>query len=76
MDIQNDISLAINKTLEGQVVEILVEGTSKNDRNKMMGRTTTNKIVIWDKNDEKIGQIVKVDITKAQTWVLKGQACK
>lgn len=74
MDRQNEISLAINKQLEGKTVEVLVEGTSKNDPNKMMGRTTTNKIVLWGKNDEKIGEITKVKITKAQTWVLKGQA--
>lgn len=74
MDVQNNVSLTINKGLEGKTVEVLVEGTSKNDAGKLMGRTTGNKIVIWDKNEEKVGQVVTVRITKAQTWILKGQA--
>ncbi|HEY3425878.1 MAG TPA: tRNA (N6-isopentenyl adenosine(37)-C2)-methylthiotransferase MiaB [Negativicutes bacterium] len=73
MDIQNTISLAINQKLEGQIVEVLVEGNSKNDSSKLMGRTRTNKIVLWNKTgSEVIGQLVYVTITKAQTWILKG----
>ncbi|VBB05998.1 radical sam [Lucifera butyrica] len=73
MQVQNEISLTINKQLEGRRMEVLVEGTSKNDVHKMTGRTRTNKIVIWDKTQEKIGQLVEVMVTGAQTWVLKGQ---
>lgn len=74
MDRQNEISLAINKSLEGQVVEVLTEGPSKNDEQTFIGRTRTNKIVLWPKdfNDE-AGQLVNIAIDKAQTWVLKGQ---
>lgn len=73
MDIQNDISLSKNKTLEGTIVEVLVEGPSKNDPTAMVGRTRTNKIVIWQAGSEKIGQLAQIYITKAQTWVLKGE---
>jgi len=39
-----------------------------------MGRTRTNKIVLWKKNGaEREGQLVPVKIDKAQTWLLKGQ---
>lgn len=72
-DIQNEISLEINKQLEGNIVEVLVEGPSKNDPNRMMGRTRTNKIVIWDKGQEEVGQLVNIKILQAQTWLLKGQ---
>ncbi|MBP2649348.1 MAG: (Dimethylallyl)adenosine tRNA methylthiotransferase miaB [Firmicutes bacterium] len=73
-DIQNEISLAINKRLVGSTVEVLVEGESKNNAEKLMGRTRTNKIVLWDKTgDERIGQLVQVKISVAQTWLLKGQ---
>jgi tRNA-2-methylthio-N6-dimethylallyladenosine synthase len=65
--------LAINRKLVGAEVEVLVEGESKNDANKLMGRTRTNKIVIWDKSGrEKPGDLVTVAVTGAQTWVLKG----
>ncbi len=73
MDLQNDISLAVNRELVGTETEVLVEGESKNDANKMMGRTRTNKIVIWDRTGrEQAGDLVAVTIDAAQTWVLKG----
>lgn len=74
MQLQNDISLAINRELVGTDVEVLVEGESKNDANKMMGRTRTNKIVIWDTaGREAPGDLVTVAVAAAQTWVLKGR---
>jgi tRNA-2-methylthio-N6-dimethylallyladenosine synthase len=39
-----------------------------------MGRTTTNKIVLWDKQGtEEVGQLADIKITTAQTWILKGK---
>lgn len=73
MDIQNDISLAINRKSEGQTVEVMVEGPSKNDASRWMGRTGTNKIVIWDKGQECIGDLKMIKIMQAQTWLFKGQ---
>lgn len=74
MNIQNSISLAVNQKLEGKVVSVLVEGESKNDSNTLMGRTSSNKIVLWKKHGtEAIGNLVDVHIDNAQTWVLKGQ---
>ncbi|MBP2655294.1 MAG: (Dimethylallyl)adenosine tRNA methylthiotransferase miaB, partial [Firmicutes bacterium] len=73
-EVQNEISLSINKRLIGITVEVLVEGESKNNPDKLMGRTRTNKIVIWDKTGkESIGQLVHVEIEIAQTWLLKGR---
>jgi tRNA-2-methylthio-N6-dimethylallyladenosine synthase len=75
MDVQNEISLQINKQLEGKIVEVLVEGPSKNDDSAFVGRTRTNKIVIWQHTgSEKTGEMLSVQIDKAQTWVLKGRA--
>jgi tRNA-2-methylthio-N6-dimethylallyladenosine synthase len=34
-----------NKLLEGEILEVLVEGVSATDDNKLTGRTCTNKIV-------------------------------
>jgi len=73
MDIQNDISLRINRKLEGQLVEVMVEGPSKNDASRWMGRTGTNKIVIWDKGTECIGDLKMIKIMQAQTWLFRGQ---
>ncbi|WP_094607497.1 tRNA-2-methylthio-N(6)-dimethylallyladenosine synthase [Sporomusa silvacetica DSM 10669] len=74
MAVQNEISLEINEQLTGTVIEVLVEGASKKDEMKLMGRTRTNKIVLWEKTGtEKIGDLVNIQIDKAQTWVLKGR---
>lgn len=73
MAVQNKISLAINQTLIGKTVEVLVEGRSKHDPTKLTGRTRTNKIVIWDDNKVPAGSLVPITITQAQTWVLKGK---
>lgn len=72
MDVQNEISLAINKKLVGKTMEVLVEGESRNE-NMWTGRTRTNKIVLWEHGSEKIGDMAKVEIKKAQTWLLKGK---
>jgi len=74
MDTQNEISLRINTKLVGQILTVMVEGPSKNDDSRLMGRTGTNKIILWDKQGtEQIGQLVNVKIATAQTWILKGQ---
>jgi len=79
MDAQNEISLRLNEKLTGETVTVMVEGPSKNDENRLMGRTATNKIILWDKQgtaDEEIGKLAKIKITTAQTWILKGQLTK
>ncbi|MDD4047289.1 MAG: tRNA (N6-isopentenyl adenosine(37)-C2)-methylthiotransferase MiaB [Clostridia bacterium] len=73
MNLQNEISLDINSSLNGQVVEVLVEGVSKTDESMLNGRTETNKTVLFAGTENLIGKIVKVKITVPQTWVLKGE---
>ncbi len=72
MDVQNVISLEINESLEGKCLEVLVEGSSKTDESVYMGRTRTNKPVLFSHSNEQPGDFVKVRITQPQTWVLKG----
>ena len=71
-DALSDISRDINDKLQDRVVEVLVEGPSKTNDEMLTGRTTTNKTVIFAGDPSLIGQIVRVHITEAQTWVLKG----
>lgn len=73
MEIQNEISLQINRNLEGQTLEVMAEGESRTDKTVYSGRTRTNKIVLWQKRGgEKPGQLLQIKIAHAQTWVLKG----
>ena len=61
-----------NQRFSEKVVEVLVEGTSKNDDNVLAGYTRNNKLVNFKGDTTKIGQIVKVKITEAKTWHLSG----
>ena len=54
-------------------MEIMVEGPSKNDASVWMGRTRTNKIVLFPHDGEQAGDFIDVKITHPQTWVLKGE---
>lgn len=72
-DLQNGISRRKNEELQDQVVEVLVEGESKNNPDVLAGRTRTNKLVNFVGSKDKIGQLVQVKITEPQTWTLKGE---
>ena len=73
MELQNSISLEINQQLVGRTLEVMVEGPSHTDETVWNGRTDTNKLVLWQyTGKEKPGDLVKVKIQQAQTWILKG----
>ena len=72
MAVQNQISLEKNQALLDSVMEVMVEGPSKNDESVWTGHTRTNKIVLFNHQDEQPGDFVNVKITHPQTWVLKG----
>ena len=77
MDIQNEISLEINKTMEGKTYDIIVEGPSSKDENMWFGRTSGSKMVLFPKDESlKIGDTVIAYIDKAQTWVCYGTIVK
>jgi tRNA-2-methylthio-N6-dimethylallyladenosine synthase len=54
-------------------VEILVEGPSKKNPARMMGRTRCNKIVVVDGSPRHRGQLVDVKIQRAGTFTLYGE---
>jgi tRNA-2-methylthio-N6-dimethylallyladenosine synthase len=69
----NEISAAKNKKYDGKTVEVLVEGFSKNDNSKLMGRTRTGKLVNFIGNSDCIGNLVNVKITEALSFSLNGE---
>ena len=72
-DLQYGITAEINRREIGQKHEILVDGVSKNNPDKMMGRTRSNRIVIFDGKPEWTGKIMKVEITDCNTFSLFGK---
>ncbi len=59
-----------------QVVEVLVDGPSKNGEGMMCGYTAHFKLTHFKSDDPTlIGKIVRVKITEAKTWFMIGELC-
>lgn len=69
----NKYSLESNQKLVGKVVEVLVNGISEKDSNKVYGYTETMKLVNIVGGDDLIGKIVPVKITDAKSFSLDGE---
>ena len=65
-----------NKRFEGEVVEVLVEGYSESKDHLLCGYTKHNKLVNFEGDEELIGKLVNVKVTKAFTWHLRGELIK
>jgi len=68
-----DLARESNEQLKGQVIEVLVEGESKNNSNVLSGRTRTNKLVHFEGPKEWIGEFIHVKVTEPQTWYVKSE---
>ena len=62
-----------NKKMIGKTYKVLVEGVSKNNDKLLTGRTSQNKVVIFDGDKSDIGKIVNVEIQSEHLWYLKGK---
>src|SRR5438105_10253207 len=58
--------------LVGSDVEVLCEGPSKTNPARLMGRTRTNKIVVFEGGEELTGEILEVRIQQANGFSLYG----
>ncbi|MDR0543302.1 MAG: tRNA (N6-isopentenyl adenosine(37)-C2)-methylthiotransferase MiaB [Dysgonamonadaceae bacterium] len=72
--LQLELSLMRNREDVGKTVEVLVEGFSKRSREQLFGRTSQNKVVIFDKNNHRIGDKVNVLITEVSAATLFGES--
>lgn len=73
IDLQNKLSEASNLKDIGKTFEVLIEGFSKRSREQLYGRTSQNKVVIFDKKNYHIGQFIKVKINRASSATLFGE---
>ena len=62
-----------NKRFEGEVVNVLVDGTSDKDPNMLTGYTPHEKVVNFPGSKDLIGKFVDVKIKKAYSWHLRGE---
>jgi tRNA-2-methylthio-N6-dimethylallyladenosine synthase len=61
-----------NDRLVGRTVEILCEGPSRNNPARLMGRTRTNKIVVFEGNPEHTGELLQISVQQANGFSLYG----
>ena len=73
IDLQNSLSEESNRRDVGKEFEILVETVSKRSDAQLSGRTSQNKMVVFDRGDHKIGDYVKVRITGCSSATLFGE---
>ena len=68
----NESARRAGERLVGRDVEVLCQGPSKTNRARLMGRTGTNKIVVFEGGDELVGEIVDVRVQQANGFSLYG----
>jgi len=74
--LQGRLSLGSNRADVGKVFEVLVEGVSKRSGESFFGRTETNKVCVFPREDSKVGDYVQVRVISCTAATLKGEIVK
>ena len=72
LEVVNEVASEQHSKLVGGTAQILVEGPSKRNPERMMGRTRCNKIVVFDGAERHRGQVMDVKITRSGSFTLYG----
>jgi tRNA-2-methylthio-N6-dimethylallyladenosine synthase len=72
-ELVNQGSLEGNQRFLDEVVDVLVDGTSKNDSDILAGYTPHQKLVNFRAPKSLIGSIVAVKIKEVKTWYMMGE---
>lgn len=73
MSVQNQNSLKWRQTMIGQSYEVLVEGPSRTNNERLTGRTRGNELVVFSGSQELIGSLVNIKIIEAGSFTLIGE---
>ncbi len=76
MQLQGTCSLKRNQMDIGKTFEVLIEGTSKRSKEQFCGRTSQNKMVVFPRTKNKVGDCVLVKIIDASSATLFGEESK
>ncbi len=68
----NEISARRYEALAGQRMEVLVEGPSRRNAARQMGRTRCNRIVVFEDGKDRRGELVKLRMERAGSFTLYG----
>jgi tRNA-2-methylthio-N6-dimethylallyladenosine synthase len=73
LQVVNESARRAGERLLGLEVEVLCEGPSRTNRARLMGRTRTNKIVVFEGDEKLAGEIVDVRVQQANGFSLFGK---
>lgn len=71
--LQNKLSAESNARDVGKTFDVLVEGVAKRSAEQRVGRTETNKTVVFPRGDFKVGDTVRVRIVDSTSATLIGE---
>lgn len=71
--LQNELSAQQNAKDVGKVFEVLVEGRSKRSADQLFGRTGQNKVVVFDRGNHRVGELLRAEITSSTSATLLGK---
>ena len=73
--LQGQIALENNRREVGKIYEVLVEGESHRSKERLFGRNSQNKVIVFDRHDVMPGQYVKVKVVDCTAATLLGELC-
>jgi len=73
MEMQHKLSHESNKKDLGKTFEVLIEGVSKKSEERLFGRNSQNKVIVFNKKDSKIGDYVMVKVHDCTSATLHGE---
>jgi len=73
IELQGKLSEQSKKSEIGKCFEVLIEGESKKSSNEFFGRTSQNKVVVFPRQNQRIGDYVFVEITDCTPATLLGK---
>lgn len=73
IQLQTEVSAAQNRKDEGKTFQVLVERYSKRSHDQLCGRTAQNKMVVFDKGNHHVGDLVEVRVTHSTSATLFGE---
>lgn len=72
--LQRELSIERNKMTLGKTYKVLIEGYSKKSKNQLQGRTTCNRVAVFDAGNHKKGDYVNVKVHEVTPGTLLATA--
>ncbi len=73
IQLQTQLSLESNQRDVGKTFEVLIEGRSKKSPDRLYGRNSQNKVIVFNREDKQKGEYVQVKVTDCTSATLMGE---